>query len=179
MSAKKIRKWAWPFIKNFRTYIDVGAFNGDTSAPFVKDFKRVIAFEPSPLIFPHIPDTVEKYNVALGDQHEIQTLKVPGGTKNPVHGSLVRYGKGVIEHEVSVKCLDDYNFEDVDFIKIDVEWYELKVCKGAENTIKKYMPTIMFENKRNEADDCKQYLKTLGYTTKWYKSDTVAYTPNR
>ena len=59
MSAKKIRQWAWPFIKNFRTYIDVGAFNGDTSAPFVKDFKRVIAFEPSPLIFPHIPDTVE------------------------------------------------------------------------------------------------------------------------
>ena len=41
------------------------------------------------------------------------------------------------------------------------------------------MPTIMFENKRNEADDCKQYLKTLGYATKWYKSDTVAYTPNR
>ena len=179
MSAKKIRQWAWPFIKNFRTYIDVGAFTGDTSAPFVKDFKRVIAFEPSPLIFPHIPDTVEKYNVALGNQHEIQTLKVPGGTGNPVHGSLVRYGQGVIEHEVNVKCLDDYNFEDVDFIKIDVEWYELKVCQGAENTIKKYMPTIMFENKRNEADDCKQYLKTLGYTTKWYKSDTVAYTLDR
>ena len=75
--------------------------------------------------------------------------------------------------------MDDYNFEDVDFIKIDVEWYELKVCQGAENTIKKYMPTIMFENKRNEADDCKQYLKTLGYTTKWYKSDTVAYTLDR
>ena len=179
MSTKKIRQWAWPFIKNFRTYIDVGAFNGDTSAPFVNDFKRVIAFEPSPITFPHIPDTVEKYNVALGNQHEIKTLKVPGGTGNPVHGSLVRYGKGVIEHEVPVKCLDDYNFEDVDFIKIDVEWYELKVCQGAENTIKKYMPTIMFENKRNEADDCKQYLKSLGYTTKWYKSDTVAYTNNR
>ena len=41
------------------------------------------------------------------------------------------------------------------------------------------MPTIMFENKRNEADDCKQYLKTLGYTTKWFKSETVAYSPNR
>ena len=78
-----------------------------------------------------------------------------------------------------MKCLDDYNFEDVDFIKIDVEWYELKVCQGAENTIKKYMPTIMFENKRNEADDCKEYLKSLGYATKWYKSDTVAYTNNR
>ena len=72
-----------------------------------------------------------------------------------------------------------YNFTNIDFVKIDVEHFELQVCKGAENTFKKYMPTIMFENKRNEANDCKQYLKTLGYTTKWYKSDTVAYTLDR
>ena len=52
MSVRKIKEWAWPFIKNFRTYIDIGALDGDTSAPFVKDFKKVIAFEPSPLTFP-------------------------------------------------------------------------------------------------------------------------------
>ena len=55
----------------------------------------------------------------------------------------------------------------------------MQVCKGAEITFKKYMPTIMFENKRNEALDCKEYLESLGYSTKVYKSDTVAYTPNR
>jgi FkbM family methyltransferase len=176
MSVRKIKEWAWPFIKNFRTYIDVGALDGDTSVPFVNDFKKVIAFEPSPLTFPKIPDIIEKYNVALGNQHEIKTLKIPGGTGNPAHGSLIRYGKGIIEHKISVKCLDDYNFEDVDFIKIDVEWYELKVCQGAEQTIKKYMPTIMFENKRNEADNCKAYLESLGYQTKKYKSETIAYT---
>jgi FkbM family methyltransferase len=176
MSVRKIKEWAWPYIKNFRTYIDIGAFDGDTSSPFVNDFKKVIAFEPSPLTFPKIPNTVEKYNVALGNKHETQTLKVPGGTGNPVHGSLIRYGTGVIEHKVPVKRLDDYHFEDVDFIKIDVEWYELKVCQGAEQTIKQYMPTIMFENKRNEADNCKEYLETIGYRTKKYKSDTIAYT---
>ena len=177
MSVRKIKECAWPFIKNFRTYIDIGALDGDTSAPFVKDFKKVIAFEPSPLTFPKIPDTVEKYNVALGNQHEIKTLKIPGnGQNNPAHGSLVRYGKGIIEHEVSVKCLEDYNFEDVDFIKIDVEWYELKACQGGENTIKKYMLTIMFENKRNEADNFMRYLQTLGYQIKKYKSETIAYT---
>ena len=69
--------------------------------------------------------------------------------------------------------------KNIDFVKIDVEHFELQVCKGAENTFKKYMPTIMFENKRNEANDCKQYLKTLGYTTKEYKSETVAYISNR
>ena len=176
MSERKIREWAWPFIKNFRTYIDIGAFDGDTSAPFVKDFKRVVAFEPSPLTFYKIPNTIEKYNFGLGNKDEIQTLKIPGnGQNNPAHGSFVRYGKGIVEHKVSVKRLDDYNFTDVDFIKIDVEWYELKVCQGAEQTIRKYMPTVMFENKRNEADDCKEYLESLGYNTKKFKSETVAY----
>ena len=40
MSVRKIKEWAWPWIKSFRTYIDIGAFDGDTSAPFVKDFKK-------------------------------------------------------------------------------------------------------------------------------------------
>ena len=52
----------------------------------------------------------------------------------------------------------------------------VKACQGAENTIKKYMPTIMFENKRNEADNCMRYLQTLGYQIKKYKSETIAYT---
>ena len=34
----------------------------------------------------------------------------------------------------------------------------------------------MFENKRNEADNCKAYLESLGYQTKKYKSETIAYT---
>ena len=175
MSTLKIRQWAWPFIKKFRTYIDVGAFNGDTSAPFVNDFKRVIAFEPSPITFPHIPDTVEKYNVALGNKHEIQTLKVPGGTGNPVHGSLVRYGKGVIEHEVPVKCLDDYNFEDVDFIKIDVEGAEINVVNGAVNTIVNWKPIVMFENKKGRNDLVVDFIRNLSYNVKNNKSDWIAW----
>ncbi len=180
MSAIKIRQWAWPFIKNFRTYIDVGALDGNTTKPFINNFKKVIAFEPNPEQYKLIPESIEKYNVGLGDKTETRTLVLPDNGKNlAAHGSITRYSTGIKNFKVQIKRLDDYNFQDVDFVKIDVEHFELQVCKGAENTFKKYMPTIMFENKRNEADDCKQYLKTLGYTIKWYKSDTVAYTPNR
>ncbi len=28
MSERKIKDWAWPYIKNFRTYIDIGASTG-------------------------------------------------------------------------------------------------------------------------------------------------------
>ena len=124
------------------------------------------------------------HEVAATNRNE-GTIDILDHTDHGGHNHVILDSKNIKLREtqnlvpVPARTIDSYNFEDVDFIKIDVEWYELKVCKGAENTIKKYMPTIMFENKRNEADDCKQYLKTLGYTTKWYKSDTVAYTPNR
>ena len=66
MSALKIRQWAWPFIKNFRTYIDVGALDGDTTKPFINDFKKVIAFEPNPEQYKLIPESIEKYKFRLG-----------------------------------------------------------------------------------------------------------------
>jgi len=180
MSVLKIKQWAWPYIKNFRTYIDVGALDGDTSAPFIKNFKKVIAFEPNPEQYKLIPEGIEKYNVGLGDKTEKRILKLPdNGLNLAAHGSLVKYSTGIKQFDVQLERLDDYSFTDVDFVKIDVEHFELQVCKGAEITFKKYMPTIMFENKRNEALDCKEYLESLGYSTKVYKSDTVAYTPNR
>ena len=176
MSARKIREWAWPYIKNFRTYIDVGAFDGDTAKPFVNHFEKIIAFEPNPEVFKLIPESIEKYNVGLGDQLEKRNLILPNNGLNvATHGSVTRYGSGIKTFPVDMQTLDSYNFTNVDFVKIDVEHFELQVCKGAENTLKKYMPTIMFENKRNEASDCKDFLESIGYKTKMFKSDTVAY----
>ena len=176
MSAKKIREWAWPYIKNFRTYIDIGALDGDTAKPFIDNFEKIIAFEPNPEVFKLIPESIEKYNVGLGDQTETRNLVLPDNGRNlAAHGSVTRYGKGVKTFAVNIKTLDSYNFTNIDFVKIDVEHFELQVCKGAENTLKRCMPTVMFENKRNEASACKHFLESLGYQTKMFKSDTVAY----
>ena len=176
MSARKIREWAWPYIKNFRTYIDIGALDGDTAKPFIDNFEKIIAFEPNPEVFKLIPESIEKYNVGLGDQTETRNLVLPdNGLNLAAHGSVTRYGKGVKTFAVNIKTLDSYNFTNIDFVKIDVEHFELQVCKGAENTFKRCMPTVMFENKRNEASACKHFLESLGYQTKMFKSDTVAY----
>ena len=176
MSAKKIREWAWPYIKNFRTYIDVGALDGDTAKPFVNNFEKIIAFEPNPEVFKLIPESIEKYNVGLGDKLEKRNLILPNnGLNHATHGSVARYGSGIKTFPIDMQTLDSYNFKNVDFLKIDVEHFELHVCQGAENTLKRCMPTVMFENKRNEANDCKQFLESIGYQTKMFKSDTVAY----
>ena len=41
--------------------------------------------------------------------------------------------------------LDDFEFEDIDFIKIDVEGFEKKVIQGAFKTILKYNPLLVIE----------------------------------
>jgi hypothetical protein len=48
-------------------------------------------------------------------------------------------------------------------IKIDVEGHELEVLKGAENTIKKYMPTLLIEIFNFDTNEVPKYLKSLGY----------------
>jgi FkbM family methyltransferase len=100
-------------------------------------------------------------------------------TLNPEHGSISKLrnkdwtnGK---KFEVEVKRLDDFKFENVDFIKIDTEQYELQVVTGGIKTIKKHRPTIFFENKRGEANQVILLLLDLGFTVRKWKSDTIAY----
>lgn len=180
MSVRKIKEWAWPYIKNFRTYIDVGANDGDTSHPFINDFKKIIAFEPNPYTYKLLSENqiIESYNVALGSSNGYINLIVPSNNK-PQWGStsILRNSKWVngIKYDVEIRTLDSFNFFDIDFIKIDVEQAELDVIRGSINTIKSNWPVIMFENKRNEADEVIDILKDLGYIINKHKSDTIAY----
>lgn len=181
MSERKIKEWALPYVKEFNTYIDIGAHNGDTSVPFLDTFKKVICFEPNPESFKELSNNkqLECYNVALGDKDTTAILAMNSNTKNPEHGSLhkdrIASWSGE-SYNVEVKTLDSFKFfENVDFVKIDTEQYEYYVIQGAIKTIKKNRPTIFFENKRNEADNVVLLLLDLGYTVRKWKSDTLAF----
>ena len=172
MSQKKIEMYAWPWITNFRTYIDIGAHDGDTSVPFVDKFDRVIAFEPNPVTYKILAQNkkIKSYCVALTDEPTTVTLKIPKVTGNPQHGSTAPIRQSQWEdtedYEVPAQPLDSYNFDQVDFIKIDVEQGEWQVVQGALNTIKKNLPTIMFENKRKENDRIIDLLYSINYKMK-------------
>ena len=181
MSETKIREWAFPYIKSFRTYIDIGASTGNTSVPFINTFEKIICFEPNPESFKKLSEhkSLQCHNIALGDKETQELLKMNNNTNNPEHGSISKdrnYNWDGQEFVVEVKTLDSFKFfENVDFIKIDTEMYEYYVVKGGEKTIKKNRPTIMFENKRHEADNVTLHLLDLGYTVRKWKSDTVAH----
>jgi FkbM family methyltransferase len=181
MSERKLTEWALPYIKSFRTYIDIGASTGKTAIPFIGKFEKIYCFEPNPRSFEELSKNKNLicYNCAIGDKNEIKELVMNDSTNNPEHGSISEErNKDWLTGErfsVEVKRLDDFKFESIDFIKIDTEQYELQVIEGAIKTIKKHKPTIFFENKRNEADAVILLLLDLGFTVKKWKSDTIAY----
>ena len=165
-----------PYIKNFRTAIDIGCKDGDFTIPLSKNFKTVKAFDyrKRKNLIKNLPANTEFFKLAIGNKVEI--VKSYGGVILDKRGN--RKKPKVL---VQQKTLDSFNFSNVDYIKIDVEGHELKVLKGATNTIKKYNPLIVMEEngsavlwKKGKSNEAIDYLLSLNYkiVDKW-KNDYI------
>ena len=149
-----------PFIKNFRTAIDVGCRDGDFTRPMSKDFQNVNSFDYRDRI-KNKANNVKYFKYALGDKEtDVKAF----------NGVITENRDGVSSSIVEQKTLDSFNFENVDYIKIDVEGHELKVLKGAINTINKYSPLIVVEENgsaekwnKGTKNEALNYLQELGY----------------
>ena len=71
------------------------------------------------------------------------------GSLKPTHGQFPRYRS----YEVEVRRLDDFGFENVRFIKADVEGSEREVLDGARATIMRDRPVILLELLSGTHDD--------------------------
>ena len=67
------------------------------------------------------------------------------------------------EIEIHTDLLDNYEFEVVDFMKIDVEGHELKMLEGAYNTISRHKPDIFIEVWPENVDTMFKYFEDIGY----------------
>ncbi|MCD8543308.1 MAG: FkbM family methyltransferase [Sulfurospirillum cavolei] len=134
---------------SIQTYIDCGAYNGDTIRVFIdkvkENYKKIYAFEPSVKAYNELSNYVDEnklnkvsiYNKGVGAsscQLNFNTDST-GGEKS----FLCKEGEDIIDIVTIDDILQDH---EVDFIKMDVEGYELDALKGAENTIKKYHPVL-------------------------------------
>ena len=83
---------------------------------------------------------------------QIKEGQIRGGTSTLVKNENVNsMGENAFtKKKVEVQTLDAYamerNLNRIDFIKLDVEGYELECLKGAHSTIDKFSPTILFEH---------------------------------
>lgn len=137
--------------------IDIGCFKGEILQEIIKRSPEGthIAFEPIPVFYRALKNKFKQkqlsiYNIALSDQSGNSTfnyvLDAPaysGIKKRDYDGK-----KPEVELiDVKTETLDHLlpASHKVDLIKIDVEGAEYKVLKGAQNTLKKSKPVIIFE----------------------------------
>lgn len=133
--------------------VDVGANYGFVTFALRKTFDKIYAFEPLPDLTKFLEQAnlknVSILNVGLSSEECEADLYVPihSGTPDYAYATL---GNNSIDGDVSVNkvkivTLDQFNLQDIAFIKIDVEGHELAVLKGGMQTIRKYEPTLMIE----------------------------------
>jgi FkbM family methyltransferase len=133
-------------LKKRRTAVDIGAHIGLTALPLAEMFDEVYAFEPEPENYCCLlANTMDCGNVfrlchALGDKPGHSGIALPDDN-NSGCWYLTDNGRGV-----TVATLDVFHFNNVDFIKIDVEGFEGRVLRGAQHTIARSRPTIFFED---------------------------------
>jgi FkbM family methyltransferase len=136
-------------IKNRKhTAIDIGGHCGFWSFYLGGNFKKVYAFEPVEIFrecfkknIPH--ENVELLPVALGNENGFVSMNVELENTGATHVSNKTDGLNKVE----LKKLDNYEFTDKDFIKIDVEGYENQVVLGAKETLLRNKPIIIVEQK--------------------------------
>lgn len=138
-----------PLCKQRRNAVDIGGHVGLLSWQMAQDFARVWAFEPMPEhreCYEHNMRNLNNYTLfpfALGAKAgtvHIRT-RTPGSSGDT---GVDLSGNGV---EVEMKTLDEFNFPDVDFLKIDCEGFEIFVLQGGVETLKRCKPVIMVEQK--------------------------------
>jgi len=160
--------------KEKREVIDIGAHIGFHSLYFSELFKSVYSFEASVVNYEcllcntKIKKNINCYNFAIGETFSYCNINIPWDF--PIKENI-NSGMGYISNgnEIEIRPLDSFKFNNISFIKIDVEGYEYFVLKGAIETLKNNKLLLMFESNGNERrynktySDIDQFLISIGY----------------
>lgn len=122
-----------PYIKNYRNAIDIGCRDGEFSRYLQHDFEHVFCFDQRcRKFFPYnvAQDKVTHFHCAVGQESEKMRFRL----RAKIHPSQIYY------------AIDDFDFENIDYIKIDCDGGDWDVLVGATETIKKHKPLLIVED---------------------------------
>lgn len=150
------RETLYDLVAGEMTVIDAGANIGETSLEFsrrVGETGKVIAFEPDPQTFARLKKHLDvnrctnviAINEGVGKTEGESLLKEgknnSGGNRIAVNGS----GGKKIRLTTIDRTVEKLQLQNVDFIKIDVEGFEMQVLGGAEKTLERFHPALFIE----------------------------------
>ena len=135
-----------PFRNNFKTFVDCGAFNGDTLRSLVDyhDVKRYFGFEPDISNFEALSQTYDElshklgfavlFPTGVGKSNEFLRFSSSGTS-----GRIDSFGSKIAQ---TVRMDDVLKGNDELMIKMDVEGDELSAICGAKGVITKTQPDL-------------------------------------
>ncbi len=152
--------------KNFKftNSADIGSNAGYYSNMLIKISNKVFSFEPikyhcinQKKIFKKM--NVKILNLGLGNKRDKKRLFIP--RNNDPEASFINKRKNFASTFVNLER-GDYVFgnKKIDFIKIDVEGYELDVLRGLKSQIQNYKPLLLVEIEKRHN---KNYLRVFKF----------------
>lgn len=132
-------------IKKNDCVLDIGSNIGAYAYAFGKKANMVYCFEPNKEIFDCLEYNAKRfiknallYNTAVSDVEFNYKSVIDNDNIGMAHIEPCKSGNKTL-------TIDSLNLVGCDFVKIDVEGYELAVLKGMECTIDKYRPIMVIE----------------------------------
>ncbi|NDB83967.1 MAG: FkbM family methyltransferase [Alphaproteobacteria bacterium] len=143
------------YISRSKVAIDCGANIGAHTILYkhINPQIRVYAFEPQSVIYNILKMNVGSlkdvncYNCAIGNKFG-NVFVDPASYSSVSNFGSVQLSSSGKEERVMIS-LDMLELDGCDFLKIDVEGFEIAVVLGAIRTIMKYRPVIFYENNHN------------------------------
>lgn len=142
-------------VQNNDRVIDIGGNRGIYAYQLWKRGARVEVFEPNPTCYRVLEAWVigkpgiHVHSVALSNSTGTATLHIPIDEEGVMHDASASIEHADFAHAknqlVYLNTLDSYGFQNVRFIKIDVEGHEQKVIEGALETIRTSLPILLIE----------------------------------
>ena len=158
----KIQEYFWTFkiidkhlinLKKINHFLDVGANLGYYSI-YVKNElpnSNFYCFEPHPISYYYLNKNLGNYkninlfNFALGQYETFEDIAMPIKAKNKRKSNLglMKIGgkSNFLKYKIAIKNFDNLNLftdnNDIYFMKIDVEGFEIEVLKGMQKFLKK------------------------------------------
>jgi FkbM family methyltransferase len=135
--------------------IDIGGNRGIYTLALWREGATVEVFEPNPVCANVVSawaagkPAVTVHRVGLSDRAGTASLHIPVDEAGHEHDASASLGDHHIgrtrEEVVTIEALDSFGFEDVAFVKIDVEGHEYNALRGAAQTLQSQLPAILVE----------------------------------